>query len=537
MNKYVQNLIKNFRKQLEVWLNKQNGIQQKELYRFLHSIAGTAATIGFIKAGEMADALMSQLNETDQREWTKEEVQGFLLPLISIFYYEDPSNVDMVLERKKENDNEKLILLIDDDTTLLMYLKDELEKEGWIVFAVADPGRAVHVYYDLNPDCVIIDLHIKDENGLDVLVELKENMKQHSIPTMIISANNTIENRMKSYQLGADDFMEKPFDIKEFIIRVKRQLERKQVLDELVLVDEATKIFNWRFIEQAYGQLVGNLKRKKEIFTIALIDLDQFKQVNHQYGHLVGDKVLDKFTNVVRDGLRQNDIIIRYRADCFLLLLPEITTKDAKKVIERIQSQFLKTLDGDVTGLSCTFSTGIHEIRSAEVDFKTNLEIAKATLYEAKNEGGNSVKITASNDAPPAHKKLIHIGIIDDDPIIRTLLEDLIGKSKFIEGLALDIQSFKDGVEFLESNWHTRENEPYLMILDGMMPRMDGLEILQKLRDQRYQERFTVMMLTSRKSEQDISRALQLGADDYITKPFKLLELETRLSHLIKRMK
>ncbi|MFV2050768.1 response regulator transcription factor, partial [Metabacillus sp. YM-086] len=125
----------------------------------------------------------------------------------------------------------------------------------------------------------------------------------------------------------------------------------------------------------------------------------------------------------------------------------------------------------------------------------------------------------------------------DDDPIIRTMLEDLISKSKFTDGFTLDIKTFKDGMEFMEAGWHLNNKDPYLLILDGMMPRMDGLEVLQKLRSLQYQERFTVMMLTSRKSEHDISRALQLGADDYITKPFKLLELETRLGHLIKRMK
>ena len=126
---------------------------------------------------------------------------------------------------------------------------------------------------------------------------------------------------------------------------------------------------------------------------------------------------------------------------------------------------------------------------------------------------------------------------MDDDPIIRTMLEDLISKSKFTDGFTVDIKTFKDGMEFIEADWHLNNNEQYLIILDGMMPRMDGLEVLQKLRGLSYQERFTVMMLTSRKSEHDITRALQLGADDYITKPFKLLELETRLGHLIKRMK
>ena len=208
-------------------------------------------------------------------------------------------------------------------------------------------------------------------------------------------------------------------------------------------------------------------------------------------------------------------------------------------MLERILSEFSKISFTDLNGETefyCTFSAGIHEVHLDELDLKKNIEIVDGALYEAKNEGRSRVKVVPVNDVR-YHKKLVHVGIIDDDPIVRTILENLISKSKSTEGFTLDIQSFKDGMEFFESDWHLKNNEPYLIILDGMMPRMDGLEVLQKLRGLSFQERFTIMMLTSRKGEQDISRAIQLGADDYITKPFKLLELESRLVHLIKRMK
>ena len=539
MNKYLQTLKKNVRKQLEEWLNGQGCIQYKELYRFLHSISGTAMTIGFNQAGEVAQSLISQLEENDEREWTKEDLQEFLYPLMSIFYDKEFSYVDEVIEKTEELENNNLILLIDDDPALLMYLKDELEKYSLVVIAVADPDRAINLYYDLNPDCVIIDIHMKDKNGLDVLLKLKENMKQHFIPTIMISIDNTKEMRMKSYQLGADDFIQKPIDLDEFIVRINRQLERKQAIDDLILIDELTKVYNRKYLQQTYDRLLGNLKRKYETFCLALVDLDHFKRVNDRYGHVVGDEVLVTFANVIKNGLRINDIVIRYGGEEFILLLPETNAKEAKNVLERILSEFSKVSFTDLNGETefyCTFSAGIHEVHLDELDLKKNIEIVDGALYEAKNEGRSRVKVVPVNDVR-YHKKLVHVGIIDDDPIIRTMLENLISKSKFTEGFTLDIQSFKDGMEFFESDWHLKNNEPYLIILDGMMPRMDGLEVLQKLRGLSFQERFTIMMLTSRKSEQDISRAIQLGADDYITKPFKLLELESRLVHLIKRMK
>ncbi len=101
------------------------------------------------------------------------------------------------------------------------------------------------------------------------------------------------------------------------------------------------------------------------------------------------------------------------------------------------------------------------------------------------------------------------------------------------EKVTLDLRAFKDGEQFIASDWH-RGTEPCLVILDGVMPKMDGLEVLQQLRSQKDSSRYKVIMLTARKSENDIARALELGADDYMTKPFKLLELEARIRHMLK---
>lgn len=537
MNKYLQTLVKNVRKQLESWLNENIIIEHKEVYRFLHSISGTASTIGFTEAGEMAQTLMGYLKENEEREWTREDLQAFLLPLISIIYHEEYSNVDDMIENKGKYEDENLILLIDDDTALLMFLKDALEKEGWVVIAAADPERAINSYYDLNPDCVIIDIHMKDKNGLDVLLQIKEKMKQQFIPTIMISVDQSKEMRIKSYQFGADDFIQKPLDLDEFKVRINRQLERKQAVEAVMLIDELTRVYNRKYLAQSYDRLVNSLKRRYDAFCLALVDLDHFKKVNDTYGHTVGDEVLATFADIVRKGLRINDIIIRYGGEEFIILLPETQAIEAKLVLERILSEFSNTaFDAAGTEFYCSFSAGILEVHPSETDMKKNIEIADGALYDAKQSGRNRVKVAAVTNVNYT-KKPIYIGIVDDDPIIRTMLEDLITKSKFTEGYTLDIQTFKDGMEFMEAGWHLKNKAPYLIILDGMMPRMDGLEVLQKLRSLAYQERYTVMMLTSRKSERDISRALQLGADDYITKPFKLLELETRLGHLIKRMK
>ncbi|NRD78257.1 response regulator transcription factor [Bacillus sp. BRMEA1] len=129
-------------------------------------------------------------------------------------------------------------------------------------------------------------------------------------------------------------------------------------------------------------------------------------------------------------------------------------------------------------------------------------------------------------------KKIIYVSIIDDDRIIRSMLLQIL-KTMDFEEFQLDMEAFADGLQFFESQRLNREGKHFL-ILDGVMPIMDGIEILQKVKQE---SNATVFMLSGRKSEADIERALKLGADDYVTKPFGIKELQARIKRLITRMK
>ncbi|WP_144554758.1 response regulator transcription factor [Bacillus sp. X1(2014)] len=132
-------------------------------------------------------------------------------------------------------------------------------------------------------------------------------------------------------------------------------------------------------------------------------------------------------------------------------------------------------------------------------------------------------------------KETLFISVIDDDAIIRAMLIRIL-KGMVFNDFELDIETFEDGLQFFESK-RLEENGIHFLILDGVMPVMDGIEILQKVKKIKNGRNIYVLMLTARKRETDIERALKLGADDYITKPFSIKELQARIERLIKRMK
>jgi DNA-binding response OmpR family regulator len=131
-------------------------------------------------------------------------------------------------------------------------------------------------------------------------------------------------------------------------------------------------------------------------------------------------------------------------------------------------------------------------------------------------------------------KTKLFISIVDNDEMVQSLLVRILNLMN-IDQFEIYIEAYDDGVQFFESNTLDEVGE-HLLILDGVMPNMDGIEILQKVKSNRSKHVY-VLMLSGRKSQSEIEKALKLGADDYITKPFSIKELQARVLQIIQRMK
>jgi DNA-binding response OmpR family regulator len=133
------------------------------------------------------------------------------------------------------------------------------------------------------------------------------------------------------------------------------------------------------------------------------------------------------------------------------------------------------------------------------------------------------------------NKQKLYISIVDNDEMIQTMLVRILNLMN-IEQFEIDIKTYEDGIQFFESK-RLEETGEHLLILDGIMPVMDGIEILQKVKRNHLSKQVYVLMLSGRKSPTEIDRALRLGADDYVTKPFSIKELQARVQQIIQRMK
>ncbi|WP_043931427.1 diguanylate cyclase [Bacillus sp. EB01] len=528
--KYAKLIFEKVKNQVVDWFDVRevNLPDDDELFRFLHSIKGTAGTVGLTSLADMADTMLEDVKEGGKKQWKREQLRDFLFNLISYVYEQEN-----ISDKKGNSIGESLpiIQIISEDISEIVLLKESLEKQGWMVMGYTSYEQAIDSPFNFKPDCMVIE--ISGKSGLSVLDELKNNGGKQYIPKLIVSSFNNVETRIEAFRKGADDFLEFPYDLEELQVRIERQLERKRLFDESALLDELTGLYNRRFLKDTFLRKINSLSRTKKGFCLAILDLDYFKKINDRFGHPIGDKVLLGFAGYIKDSIRGTDSAFRIGGEEFALILPDTDIEEAQLLVEQLL-EGLSSYGINQSGqsISISFSAGVTVINKEITSLEEAFAAADQALYRAKEMGRSRIE-PAIQEGSEVYKKTLFVSIIDDDAIIRSLLAKVLERMD-AANFQLDIKLFEDGRKFFEVDRLHAEGEHFI-ILDGIMPVMDGIEVLQKVRKESGGRPVKVLMLTGRKNEYDIARALSLGADDYVTKPFSITELEARIKVLIQR--
>ncbi|CAM4381723.1 diguanylate cyclase [Paenibacillus tarimensis] len=534
MNKYRDMLITDLVRQLEIWLEESESVPDAEVHRLLHTVIGTAGTIGLVDLQEAAEQLMEKQKDNNEKCWMPAELRTFLVDIIKIVYnYHDNEELRMdgddlspaVIDKDKP-----LVLILDDDITFLMYLKEKLEQCGWVVVATRSPDKAISYFHNLNPDCFIIDYFLPETNGLRVMESIQDIIRKQLASTIMVSVDNDRETRLNAFRMGADDFLHKPLDLEELIIKLQRKFEKKRWINQSLFIDELTGAYNRKYLSDHYAKLQLEYERSKKHFSLAVLDLDHFKQINDAHGHLMGDYVLSQFAEYMKANMRPTDVFTRYGGEEFVLLLDQTGGTEAMQIVERLRKGFERLVfTSNSERFPVTFSAGVVEYFGEHTEMKDWLSWADQALYIAKRKGRNR-SVMADSNSLEMQGCVLRVAVIDDDPIVRTMLAESL-KGLLGQLVNADIRTYRGGESFFEDEWHTG-GDSYLIVLDGMLQGMDGLEVLERIRRIAEPSRYLVIMLTARGSEEDIERALDLGADDYMTKPFSLEELKSRIIRL-----
>lgn len=315
-------------------------------------------------------------------------------------YLSKPLNISLLLEKIREfsqssvEDNYQ-ILIVDDDSALVDLMRFVLEQAGMDVQSVLHPKEALEAISRQKPDLILMDVHMPWCNGIELAQVIRQQVSLEGIPIIFLSSETDADVQFTAVLKGGDDFLIKPIDINRLPVFIKAKAQRARALNALMIKDGLTGLYNHTYIKELIDSEMYRSQRSKEVFSVIMLDIDHFKEVNDTYGHVVGDQVLRSLSHFLVQRLRKADKVGRYGGEEFMVLLPGTRLMDAKKLFDNILKDFGKiqhhTLDNNE--FEVTFSAGVisNEITK---DIALLLEQVDQSLYKAKEGGRNQVFAT-----------------------------------------------------------------------------------------------------------------------------------------------
>ena len=295
--------------------------------------------------------------------------------------------------------------------------------------------------------------------------------------------------------------------------------EKLTVYSEKLYKDVLTGAYNRRYFEEKVKNMSLNAG-------VAVIDLDDFKLFNDTYGHDGGDLVLTTVVNVIRHYIRRTDILVRYGGDEFLLILPGIEKEVFSQKLRMIQEKIHAT---HIPGFNRRkLSVSIGGVMFTHGRLEEAITKADRLMYMAK--GHKNIVVTRweqkQNTDKMEKRNLPQLLVVDDSEMNREILKEILGKEYQI----LEACDGEEALKMLEQYG----TEISLVLLDIIMPKMDGFEVLAYMNRDKWIEDIPVIMISSEGSESYIRRAYELGASDYISRPFDAKVVYQRVINMIK---
>jgi two-component system, cell cycle response regulator len=286
------------------------------------------------------------------------------------------------------------ILIIDDDPDALEVARSRLAKEC-VETVCAEGGIAgLEAARREKPDLILLDLEMPDISGFEACRALKSDVELCMIPVLFLSGSSTPEDKVRGLDLGAVDYITKPFDAFELRARVRAALRTKHLQDLLIEhahIDPLTGLPNRRALTARLQREWARIERHGGQLAFIMADIDDFKRVNDTYGHHVGDKMLQEVARAIAQQCRETDLPARYGGEEFAIIVPGETGANAIHLAERCREEIERLgvkVKNDLVAVTASFgAVDAAGVGSAEALIKQ----ADEALYRAKRAGRNRV--------------------------------------------------------------------------------------------------------------------------------------------------
>jgi len=458
------------------------------LAQLLHRTAGLGGTIGLPSVSERAKQLEERVRAARVEGFDVEAARRELQALRAAFETDLAAGEPQPATADETAPASARVLLVEDDPEQRHLVVSDLRTAGYTVTAVERGELALSAARALRPDIVLLDVELPGMPGLDVCRQLKTDSDLHNTPVLFISARGSLDDRLRGLALGADDYVTKPVQLSEVRLRIELTLRRRAAAQ-----DAADLALTYdRFV----GAATHALRNGFAAMALVRISRGDVRQV----------------LTTASEELRRRDLIGQYDDGHVIVMLPGLTPADAFKR--------LFALANTLAGRDIRIVAGIAS-STATASFQQLLEEADEALAAARYLG-QPVVIRGQHTPRDVTPTKTTVLIAEDDPDVMRILDAQLRAAGYQTLLVFD------GLEALEA---IRTRQPDLALLDLMMPKMTGFDVLTALRPMKGRKP-KIVVVSARGRESDVTRAFELGVDDYLTKPFSPEELVARLHRL-----
>ncbi|HYH06578.1 MAG TPA: diguanylate cyclase [Thermoanaerobaculia bacterium] len=302
------------------------------------------------------------------------------------------------------------IAIVDDDAAIRRLVRLFLRRAGFETIECTTGAEARDMLRGGAWDLVILDRRLPDMDGVVLAHELKSNAELRTRYIIMLTGEAEQEDKVQGLELGADDYITKPFQYPELLARIragkrivdlqKELVETNKRLELLSITDGLTKLHNHRYLQDELARAFEESQRYQRPLSLVMIDIDFFKKVNDTHGHAVGDDVLKCAAKLYKNSVRSTDLVARYGGEEFAVMMPETSLNDAIAFAEKLRGLVESTaMETQIGPLPITVSLGVASVPHSRIHNAKELVVAAdKALYRAKKNGRNQVQAERRRD-------------------------------------------------------------------------------------------------------------------------------------------
>lgn len=291
------------------------------------------------------------------------------------------------------------VMVVDDDPDFTDKIAFDLRNDNLLVKTVNDPLTLLEALQEFPPDVMLLDVMMPGMDGFQACRMLRGMPRWRDLPIVFITAEVSVEARVKAFTSGGDDYLPKPVVNEELLARVRVRLEKSRLLKERSDKDTITGLLLRRAFVEQINSMLADAERTETTCSICLIDVDHFKKVNDTYGHMAGDRVLAGFGQLLLRRFRVDDLRGRWGGEEFIVAFRRENKETMRAAINRVQEEFSTMVfeSDDDRKFNVSFSGGIANFPEDGKNLYDLLRVADERLYEAKRAGRRRIFISSES--------------------------------------------------------------------------------------------------------------------------------------------